>query len=109
MEILPIRVIANDSNVSAMVIDGNMCAAIAEMDMTKDDDEYWWLARLNVKPKYQKKGYGRLLVQKLKENARGIKILVAPGGYGTDPEVQFAFYRACGFVDQEDGTMILAT
>jgi len=114
METLSFRVVATDTNVSVMLVnDSGRCVAIADMDRTDqidaDNNDIWWLARLNVKPEYQRKGYGTILIDKLKENAKGLRIIVTPGGYNTPFEIQHDFYESCGFVDQEEGLMALDT
>ena len=94
-----IRVVANEMNVSVMIVDGVRAVGIANMDNVGD---YWWLARLNVQPGYRNIGYGRLLADKLKELRGDLPIVVCPGGYDLTSKEQHHFYSRCGFVEKGD-------
>ncbi len=83
--------------------------------VSADSAEYfgagvWWLARLKIHPDYQRQGFGTALLKRLQEELvkkPGFKrLLVAPGGYNSDPTRLFEFYRRHGFKDREDGALI---
>jgi GNAT superfamily N-acetyltransferase len=105
------RVVDSGLNVSisAWVREESAGCVDADLMVSTDAPPYWWLARCKVYLKHRRKGVGRqmlgLLAQTVK--GRGFPVVVAPGGYDITQKEQRAFYRACGFVDQADGTMRL--
>lgn len=74
--------------------------------------DHWWVARVIVQdPGMRSKGIGGklvgLMLDAIKKNGTGKRVIVAPGGYGADESKQFAFYRRQGFVDSELGKEVL--
>lgn len=70
--------------------------------------DYWYLNRVIVRPGDRGKGIGRGLVQRLQEALRQRwaaenhpaeirRLVVTPGGYGSDPADLEKFYASCGF------------
>jgi len=103
----PVRVVATETVVSVMIVDGFRSIACADMDLMEN---YWWLSRLKVDSAHRRKGYGRILIEHLTKHANGLMIVVAPGGYiDTSMDIKLAFYRACGFVDFNDDMLVLDT
>jgi GNAT superfamily N-acetyltransferase len=102
-----LQVVATDDVVSVSVVDGSFPVACADMDFMGD---YWWLSRLKVKPNFQRQGWGRKLIAEIAKHAKGVPIVVSPGGYPETPmEIKVSFYEACGFVDIGQGQMRLTT
>lgn len=99
-----IQVVDTDQYVSVMLVNGVFPAGVANMDYLPEDG-FWWLARINIKLKYRGQGYGRKLIEALKEKRNGKPIVVCPGGYDISQEEQHQFYRRCGFVEK-DGYMV---
>lgn len=93
-------------SIIVMLNDQSKPIGCADMDFM---EKWWWLSRIKVYPEYRKRGYGIWLIETLKARANRIPILVEPGGYDLTREEQWAFYEACGFVDQKDGTLVLST
>lgn len=79
-------------------------------DATQVDFGRWWIARVNVHRKYRGAGYGSMLLNKLVREIEcrgGVRIEVAPGGYGEDTDRQRRFYIKNGFIeDLEEGLLI---
>jgi GNAT superfamily N-acetyltransferase len=96
----PVKIhVTVDGHVSVSMKDGMLSVACAEMD---DMGEYWWIARVFVREKFRRKGFGSRVVRELQERAGDKPIVVCPGGYGTPYKVHDAFYKSCGFRETED-------
>ena len=108
-ETLEKMIVDTDANVSVSFADGPFGIATAAMDFMEFEsgEKYWWLARVIVKKPYRRQGLGRKLLEELQSRAKGIKIVVCPGGYDISQKEQFAFYRAMGFVELDnEGGMV---
>ena len=110
-----LNIISTERNVSLMLREGDYSIGTIAADRTDWDagvwlEGFWWLARLISKHGHRDKGFGTALLKKLQEELLknpGFKILlVAPGGYDSDPKRLFEFYRRHGFKDREDGTLV---
>lgn len=104
-ERLPLRVFSSPTCVSVSApIPGIVC------DANCIDGETWNVCRVFLAPKFRRKGYGRellsLLFEELRKFPAAQRVTVYPGGYDMSPEEQFAFYRACGFVDIPTGGLV---
>lgn len=68
---------------------------VAEAVVTKEADGIFEIKNLAVKPEYQRKGYGRLMVSFLLNHYRkqGHTMMVGTG----ESAKTMAFYQACGF------------
>lgn len=74
--------------------------AIAECSSWPLEEGVWWINRILVPEADRGQGLGSRLLQRLltELKSKGAKaVIVAPGGYGSDPEDQFNFYRKNGF------------
>jgi GNAT superfamily N-acetyltransferase len=75
-----------------------------------DQMNMWWLARLFVQPEYRSQGFGTRLVRRLQEELllkpNFEKLVVEPGGYGSDPKRLDVFYKRFGFRDYEEGGLV---
>lgn len=79
-------------------------ASVAEASMLRPG--VWWIARVFVLPEHRRQGVGKALVNRLVDECFAQEpgeVIVAPGGYDTEPEVQYAFYKSVGFVEVEPG------
>jgi ribosomal protein S18 acetylase RimI-like enzyme len=70
-------------------------------------ERYWYLNRVVVTNSADRgRGIGgnllRILQQDLKENFSPGKLVVDPGGYGSDPEDLIKFYKKFGFEETEE-------
>lgn len=65
-------------------------------------DDYWFLNRCLVQEPYRRTGLGTRMIGILQDNARGLKIVVTPGGYNMKLRDQIAFYESCGFKKVDD-------
>lgn len=92
-----VRLIRADQSVSAMEMRIRACASIDRVD------DAWWISRVSIpNPEHRGKGLGSFMLKaalaavfELDPEAR---VFVAPSGYGSDSERQFAFYERLGFV-----------
>ena len=108
-----LRRIVGERNISVMRLEGGYSQGTIAADLAEFMDDgrpgCWWLARLLVQPECRQRGLGTELVKGLQEELLGHPnfqvIVVAPGGYNSDPDRLFAFYRRQGFVDREDGAL----
>ena len=69
--------------------------------------KYWWISRVKVHRDHQRRGLGTQLVKTMVKKVRsitleGYRIVVAPGGYDTDPDALVKFYEGCGFSTVRD-------
>ena len=101
------RIVDVERNFSVTFVEKYFPIATAGMDLMigENGKEYWWLARVVVRKEHRMKGLGRKLLDELKKKAKGIKIVVCPGGYDITQKEQFTFYRKMGFVETEEGSM----
>jgi len=98
---MEIEVYSFEEYVSVTVVDGCRPIACANMDLIGD---FWYLCRLKVNPENKRQGWGTKMIEKLKEEAGGLPIVVQPGGYAeTSMEIKNAFYHSCGFKDFDHG------
>lgn len=76
--------------------------AIASADRLSQ--RQWLVSRVFVPEFYRSKGVGSLLLTKLKEELAKVhqfrRVMVSPGGYGSDPERLHRFYTRNGFNKQ---------
>lgn len=94
-------------DVTVMTWKGNAMPSVASITPTPINDYQgeWWVNRVNVNPRETKAGIGTAMLSILKAVAKirdGTKLIVCPGGYGTDRSVLVAFYEKNGFVTVED-------
>jgi hypothetical protein len=93
-----IHVSKTPTSVSAsFVTDGKL--SVASIDFLEGGR--WWISRVNVQGAERGKGIGSQLLQKAIEEVLSFdptEIIVAPGGYGEEPERQINFYKKNGFV-----------
>ena len=100
----------NASQSSITVSCRHSFSELSVADANQIDFAVWWIARVNVHRKYRGKGYGSKLLNALVDeifSRGGLRIEVAPGGYGEDPEKQYAFYMKNGFVRDEENPDLL--
>jgi len=66
--------------------------------------DFWYLNRVVVSPDSNRnQGIGGQLLARLQEELRKQdckKLIVEPGGYGSDPEQLFRFYKKHGFIEE---------
>jgi GNAT superfamily N-acetyltransferase len=71
-----------------------------------DMGDYWYVNRVLVQPPDQRgSGIGQQLVKRLLNEIRllgGRKVIVTPGGYGSNTTQQINFYKKCGFTEDKD-------
>lgn len=96
-----LKVVSTDQYVSVYYRENNNMSVV---EMSNMDDNEWMINRANVKSE-KSKGLGSLLLKTaidevLKYNP--ISIFVTPGGYNTDTEKQFNFYKKNGFVEMKN-------
>lgn len=103
-----LRVTDAENNVTVMVVDRGLSLGVGNADRHPAEDGWWWLARLKIDNRHQGHGLGTLVLYKLLEvlSKKDIKgLIVAPGGYGSDEDRLFKFYKARGFVDGTRGEL----
>lgn len=66
----------------------------AECVITKEDDDTYELKNIAVLPEFQRKGYGKSLIEYLFAHYSGGKIMFV--GTGDCPSI-LSFYKSCGF------------
>jgi GNAT superfamily N-acetyltransferase len=105
------KVYGGPFNVSVAYVTNGLPNGIANADFAPHmgGDGRWWLARVVVKDG-KGKGVGtemlRLLKEELVKNENFTDLLVAPGGYGSDPKRQRDFYLKNGFVPESGGGLL---
>lgn len=99
----------NAANASVSYCRGHRCVAIANADVVGD---HWWIARVFVYERARGKGLGLRLLQDLlavmRKQSGPDRVIVSPGGYGSDPDELAVFYQRCGFVDTREGYLQLS-
>jgi len=102
-----IKINSSEFNVSVSQINNNKLSVASADNML---DGRWWISRVNVQGVEKGKGLGSQLLQKLISEILfygETNIIVAPGGYHSDTEKQFNFYRKNGFINaNEEGLLI---
>ncbi len=71
-------------------------------------EDFWYVNRVKVVDGYQRRGLGPELVKRMAEGVReqgGRRLVVEPGGYGSDPKELAIWYRRQGFADVEPGRL----
>ncbi len=74
--------------------------AIAESNPWPMEEGIWWINHILVPEADHGKGIGSRLLQRMlvELRSKGVKaVIVAPGGYNSNPKDQFNFYRKNGF------------
>ena len=82
----------SSSNSNICVAYKHAFAEISIADANQIDFAVWWIARVNVHRNYRGQGFGSRLLNALVDairNQGGLRIEVAPGGYGEDPDKQY--------------------
>jgi len=97
---MDIRQSITSNHICIMLMDEGACIGGLDADLMGD---YWYLSRLIVKPNGRGKGYGRKMIEVLKENCDGIRIVVYPGGYDLAQKDIESFYKHMGFLETDDG------
>ena len=96
------------NSVSVLYARDALCVATASADIVGD---HWWISRVKVHELARRQGLGRaalldlLALLRTKKGPR--KVVVAPGGYGSDPEELSLFYQSCGFEPVSSGELHL--
>lgn len=93
---LTVKVYKSDGCVSVNVQypSGLFSAGTGSMNIV---DGVWRISRVYVSPGYRNNGIGKLILNRLKQEADGRGIEVYPGGQGTPKKVLYSFYGSCGF------------
>jgi GNAT superfamily N-acetyltransferase len=102
-----LSILNSDRNISLTVRSEHFSRGCINADRADFMGEgVWWLARLRIRPEYQEQGYGAMLLKQLQsellEHADFKTLVVAPGGYNSNPKRLFAFYRRHGFKSRAD-------
>lgn len=98
-----IHVTVTPMSVSVMEVFSPLSSAVASADLYNQQG-VWWISRVKVPDKLQGVGVGSRLLKRLIEEVQkqGAKaIVVAPGGYNSDPDRQVQFYVRNGFKPSE--------
>jgi len=108
---MEIKMVVTPEHMSASMLDETgRHLSVASVDWHSWEGR-WWVSRVSVKPESQRgKGVGRRLVEALQEEATKMGrpcMLVAPGGYGSDPQSLQKFYGSLGFKPLEGGQCML--
>lgn len=99
--------VSYEHHVSVSLISGHIILASATADQIPINGvESWWIGRVFVRPWVRRKGFGRQAVNKLVSLAQAsnpVRVVVSPGGYGSDMGMLDKFYRTCGFAEVDTG------
>lgn len=96
-----VKVFETDQNITVMVMDTSTNTSVAVLNADfLPHKQYWWLARVFVQERYRGSGLGTLLLLRLQaalKNKPVDRVVVAPGGYGSDIDSLIRFYEKSGF------------
>lgn len=88
----------DEGHICVILTDGSLPFGGGDVDRIETEEgSRWWLARLLVKERVRRQGWGTKIIEEIKKHLNGIPIIVTPGGYDDNDEGREKFYKSVGF------------